>query len=124
MARQEEEHLHNYLEDYLTDAFADRHLLTPILFDWGRVCKVEPHEELPFLCKDLAEDMRRRGMRFIKVHVSCPNPEHGDFNTVMNDPPVERDLWCDRCIDEEIDRIIRLRAKRDWAWIRENRRGS
>lgn len=123
MAKQEEEHLHNYLEDYLTDAFADRHLLTPILFDWDRVCALDPIErDESYDGTDRQAEALRRGLRLQKVLVSCP--QHGYFKQLMFDPPSGRDGLCDQCIDEEIDRIISLRAKRDWAWIRENRRGS
>lgn len=119
MARQEEEHLHNYLEDYLTDAFADRHLLTPILFDWSNVHKVEPYEEVPWVNPAMAEASRKRGMPVIKVHVCCI--EHGHFNQVMQDPPMGNDGYCQHCITREIDRVISLRSRRDRERLRRSR---
>ena len=123
MVRQEEEHLHNYLEDYQTDAFADRHMLEPIVFDWSKVSRLDPIERMEeYDGSDRQAEALRRGLRLQKVHVCCPR--HGHFNQLMFDPLIDDDLRCDRCIDEEIDRIIRLRAKRDWEWIRERRRGA
>jgi len=108
-----EEKPYNYLEEYLTDAYAEARLETPIVFDWSNVHKVDPIEEVPFVHPELAEASRKRGMPVTKALVYCSKPEHGYFHQVMKDPPNDMDFWCSKCITEEIDRIMGLRAKRD-----------
>lgn len=109
----QEDRPYNYLEEYLTDAYAEARLETPIVFDWSNVHKVEPIEEVPFVHPEQAEASRKRGMPVTKALVSCTNPRHGYFHQVMKDPPTDMDFWCYHCITEEIDRIIGLRAARD-----------
>ena len=113
-----EEKPYNYLEEYLTDGYADITGEQPIVFDWSNVCTVEPIEEVPFVHPEKAEASRKRGMPVLKAHVVCPNPRHGHFNQVMKDPPNDRDFKCYHCITEEIDRVIGLRAARDRERIR------
>lgn len=111
MAERAEERLYNYLEEYLTDSYAEVTGETPIVFDWGNIRKVEPYEEVPWVNPAMAEASKRRGMPVMKVHVFCI--EHGHFNQVMQDPPVNKDGYCQHCITREIDRVIAERARRD-----------
>ena len=108
-----EEKPYNYLEEYLTDGYADITGEQPIVFDWSNVHKVEPIEEVSFVHPEKAEASRKRGMPVMKALVSCTNPKHGYFHQVMKDPPTDMDFWCYHCITEEIDRVIGLRAARD-----------
>ena len=50
-----EEKPYNYLEEYLTDGYADVTGEQPIVFDWSKVCTVEPIEEVPFVHPEQAE---------------------------------------------------------------------
>ena len=111
MEKRTEERLYNYLEEYLTDSYAEVTGEAPIVFDWSNVRKVEPYEEVPWVNPAMAEASERRGMPVIKVHVCCI--EHGHFNQVMQNPPMEKDGYCQHCITREIDRVISLRSRRD-----------
>ena len=119
MEKRTEERLHNYLEEYLTDSYAEVTGETPIVFDWGNVRKVEPFEEVLWVNPAMAEESRKRGMPVIKVHVCCI--EHGHFNQVMQDPPMGNDGYCQHCITREIDRVISLRSRRDRERLRRSR---
>ena len=112
MAERDGERLYNYLEPYLRDGYAEVTGETPIVFDWGNVHKIEPYEEVPWVNPAMAEASKRRGMPIIKVHVCCI--EHGHFNQVMQDPPVEHDGYCYHCITREMNRVLSERARRDW----------
>lgn len=109
-----EEKPYNYLEEYLTDSYADVTGEQPIVFDWSRI------NELDLIERDEKWDTSPQAKRSLKlgfpvqrVFVRCPNPKHDCFYQVMQDPDTDRDHKCYHCVTEEIDRIINLRAARD-----------
>lgn len=122
MGRKEQnEELYNYLDEYLTDSFAEAHMLTPIVFDWNNVSEVDPIErDEEWDRSERARDVAKQFGPAQKVLVSCPN--HGYYKILMRDPPTEHDFKCYHCITKEIDRVVQLRSQRDWDWIRERRR--
>ena len=110
----QEDRPYNYLEEYLTDAYAEARLETPIVFDWSRI------NTLDLIERDEKWDDSQEAKRSLKlgfpvqrVFVRCPNPKHDCFYQVMQDPDTDRDHKCYHCVTEEIDRIIGLRAARD-----------
>ena len=105
---------YNYLRAYETDVWARNRGTEPIEFDWSRVCTLDCIE----MDKDWAKnpvnlDAQKKGIKTVRVVVCCPNPKHGYFKQVMSDPPTEREYKCSKCVTEEMDRIIDLRAKRE-----------
>ena len=102
-----------YFEPYENDEWGRKHNMEPIEFDWSRVCELDAVEEdkkwyeTPFY-----RDMCKRGFKHQRWLVSCAT--HGYFKQSVMDPPTPKiGFKCQRCITDEIDRIVRLRAKRD-----------
>lgn len=101
-----------YFEPYEIDREARTNGLEPIEFDWSRVCELDAVEEdkkwyeTPFY-----RDMCKRGFKHQRWLVSCAT--HGYFKTSVMDPPTPKiGFKCQRCISDEINRIVGLRAKR------------
>lgn len=110
----EGEVLYNYLKPYEIDKWARDRMEDPIEFDWGRVSELDAIEtDEKWFDSPMCKASLAKGYRYQKVLVVCPNPEHGTFNTIMNDPPNERDLKCPHCITKEMNRILSLRYLRD-----------
>lgn len=104
----------NYLEEYMSDRYADLRGLTPIVFDMSRICKVTPLEEVyDWPESPMGRKAKKMGMTVHKYIVSCPNPRHSMFTTLLPDLPHEWSYRCPHCISEEIARIDILRFRRD-----------
>lgn len=102
-----------YFEPFEVDTLARSRMLTPIEFDWSRICELDPIEEdkewydTPFY-----KHMCAKGLKHRRFLVSCAT--HGYFKQTIMDPPAKKIGYkCQKCITAEIDRIVGLRAKRD-----------
>lgn len=102
-----------YYEVYENDEWAEKHNSEPIVFDWSRICELDAIEEdkkwydTPFY-----RDMCKKGYKHTRWLVSCPT--HGYFKQIVMDPPTPKlGTKCQKCVTDEINRIIALRAKRD-----------
>lgn len=109
----EGEEIRPYFEPYEVDGFARDRMLEPIEFDWSRVSELDPIEEdtewynTPFykMCV-------RKGQKHRRFLVSCPT--HGYFKQIIMDPVTPKIGYkCQRCISDEIDRIVNKRSVRD-----------
>lgn len=102
-----------YFEPYEVDKFARDRMLEPIEFDWSRISELDPIEEdkewydTPFYKMCVKKGLNHR--RFL---VSCPT--HGYFKQTIMEPPAPKIGYkCQRCISDEIDRIVNKRSVRD-----------
>lgn len=114
----EGEEIRPYFEPYEVDGFARDRMLEPIEFDWSRVSELDPIEEdtewynTPFykMCV-------RKGQNHRRFLVSCPT--HGYFKQIIMDPVTPKIGYkCQRCISDEIDRIVNKRSLRDMEYRR------
>lgn len=104
----------NYLEPFETDIWARARMETEITFDWNTVSDVREVEiDARWDKSELAKIARRDGKRHMRVLVECPNPKHGFFYAIMSDPPLPRDCKCQKCITDEINRVMSARAIRE-----------
>lgn len=109
-----EEKPSNYLEPYLVDSWARSRGKEPIEFDWGNVCDVTAVElDKAWATNPLKLAAEKRGKKYNRALVFCPNPRHGYFKQVFPDPPLEHSYKCNECITDEMNRIFSLRVRRD-----------
>lgn len=107
-----DEKLENYLDAFNVDLWARQHMDEEIVMDWNNVSKVREVEVVEKWDKsELAQIARKTGKRFMKVLVECPT--HGYYNKIMCDPPIPSDCRCDKCITDEINKVISARTIRD-----------
>ena len=105
---------YRYLDVYEVDKWARDRDESPIEFDWSRVHNVEGIEPDKDWANNPANiDAAKKGRRYLRFLVFCSNPKHGYFKQVFPDPPTDWSYRCQKCITDEMDRIIGLRVKRD-----------
>lgn len=118
--RKTEDKPYNYLDEFKVDSWARQHMEEEIVMDWGNVPRVRNVEIVEKWDKsELAQTMKKDGRRYMKVLVECPT--HGYHYKVMSDPPIPSDCWCDKCITEEIDKVLSARAVRDAEYRRKQK---
>lgn len=104
---------YNYLYEYERDIWAEKRFETEIKFDWSRVSKVREIEiDFKWEESENAKRFEKIGKPRMRVLVECPNPKHGMYHKIMCKTPLPRDCYCYKCITDEINRIINLRAIR------------
>lgn len=110
--RKTEEKLGSYLDSYNVDSWARQHMEQEIVMDWNKVSRVREVEVVEAWDKsELAKIAKKNGRRCMKVLVECPN--HGYYYKIMSDPPLKTDCWCDKCITDEINKVLSARLIRD-----------
>lgn len=104
----------SYLEPFLKDPWATARMETEIIFDWNTVSDVREVEiDEKWDKSELAKIANRDGKRHMRVLVECPNRKHGFFYAIMSDPPTANDCKCQKCITDEINRVMSARAIRE-----------
>ena len=110
----ENEEKYNYLAEYMTDRYAERRGLQPIVFDWGRVSEVSIIREVPgWENSEMDIKARSLGLKAHKYEVQCPNPNHDVFRMLLPDEPQPWSYKCYHCISEEMRRVDSLRFRRE-----------
>lgn len=111
--QENEERPYNYLRVYEVDSWARKRGFEPVEFNWSNVCDVTAVElDKAWATNPLKLAAEKRGKKYNRALVCCPNPRHGYFKQVFPDPPLERSYKCDKCITDEMNRIFALRVTR------------
>lgn len=104
---------YNYLDEYMNDTYAEVRGLEPIVFDMSRVSNITPLEEVEgWADSPMGKAALKMGLKVHKYIVSCPNPRHSMFKTLLPDYPQDWSYRCPHCITEEMVRVDSLRTRR------------
>ena len=108
----ENERPYSYLDEFMTDAYADATGEAPVVFDRSRIRELEIIREVTeWRSTERARLSADRGFPVRKYFVRCP--KHREYDIILPEPMTENSWMCHHCVTEEIDRIIALRARRD-----------